>query len=204
TTATPSPPPPAPAPDIPTVRAPAIPTPEAPSAYYRSCAEARAAGAAPLLDGVLAAKARAHLYDDPEITVSLVRRALGLVHGDPMMDVALGQVLTASAVRLGEEIMAAQQLAIEAQMRLARYSEVIVELHELCGRYPLREWFHYQLMDALARTGRRVEALEVYAELQRQLRGELGIDPSQSFQRLHMQILSGADDDPGLPGSRPA
>ncbi|WP_306362230.1 AfsR/SARP family transcriptional regulator [Nocardia sp. CC227C] len=152
----------------------------------------------------LAAKARAHLYDDPEITVSLTRRALGLVHGDPMMDVALGQVLTASAVRLAEEIMAAQQLAIEAQMRLARYSEVIVELHELCGRYPLREWFHYQLMDALARTGRRVEALEVYAELQRQLRGELGIDPSQSFQRLHMQILSGADDDPGLPGSRPA
>ncbi len=50
-TTTLAPPPPAPAPDIPTVRAPAVPTPEAPSAYYRSCAAARAAGAAPLHRG---------------------------------------------------------------------------------------------------------------------------------------------------------
>ncbi|MEV6560875.1 AfsR/SARP family transcriptional regulator [Nocardia sp. NPDC051756] len=150
----------------------------------------------------LADKARAHLYESPDITVSLTRRALSLVHGDPLMDVNPGQVLHGGAVRVGEEIMAAQQLAIEAQMRLSRYSEVIVELHELCTRYPLREWFSYRLMDALARAGRRVEALELYAELSRRLRDELGIDPSQSFQRLHMQILSGADD-PDYPSPGP-
>ncbi|MBF6354474.1 AfsR/SARP family transcriptional regulator [Nocardia higoensis] len=139
----------------------------------------------------LARTARAHLHEQPELAVSLARQALSLVRGEPLMDVAVGQVLNGGVVRLREEIALVQQLVIEAEIGLRRYSEAIVELHELCSLHPLREWFHYHLMDVLARNGRRAEALEVYADLGRRLRGELGIEPSQGFQQLHMRILDG-------------
>ncbi|MDV8009338.1 AfsR/SARP family transcriptional regulator [Rhodococcus sp. IEGM 1318] len=143
---------------------------------------------------VLVNNAKAHLRTSAEDALSFGRHALNIVRGAPMADVRQGQLLRGSAVRLGEEIMATHELVIEAQLMLRRYSEVIVELYEQCARNPLREGFYYQLMTALAKTGRRSEALDVYAQLTRILRDELGIDPSQSFRRLHMQILEGADE----------
>lgn len=136
-------------------------------------------------------RARVHLHDSPELTISLTRQALQLVRGDPLMDITLGQALIGSAVRLREEIMNTRQLVIDAEIRLERYSEVIGELYELCTRYPLREWFYYDLIDVLTRTGRRAEALAIYADLSRRLRSELGVDPSQPLQKLYLQILNG-------------
>ncbi|SUP17546.1 Bacterial transcriptional activator domain [Tsukamurella pulmonis] len=44
--------------------------------------------------------------------------------------------------------MSTCELLTEAQMELERYSEVVIELYELCAKYPLRESFYYQLMTA--------------------------------------------------------
>ncbi|WP_082756964.1 BTAD domain-containing putative transcriptional regulator [Tsukamurella pulmonis] len=54
----------------------------------------------------------------------------------------------------------------------------------------------------MTRLGRRSEALEVYGRLLIVLREELGIDPSQGFRRLHMQILNGSEHDLEVPGWR--
>ncbi len=141
----------------------------------------------------LAEQAKADYAESPELTISIAHRALELVEGEPLLNVQLGQVLNGSAIRLREEITALRQLVIEAQVKLCRYHEAALELQELCLRHPFREQYHYQLMEVLSRIGRRAEALEIFAELSRRLRSELGIDPPQSFQRLHMEILNGIE-----------
>ena len=59
--------------------------------------------------------------------------------------------------------------------------------------YPFHEWFHGQLIKALTRCGRRVEALDAYDRLRRILNEELGVDPMPEVQGLRHQILTGGD-----------
>lgn len=145
----------------------------------------------------LVAKARSSLPCSAEDALSTGRHALRMIRGAPLAGVRHGQILRGSVARLGEEVATTCELVTEAQLELHRYGEVVVELYELCAKYPLRESFYYQLMTALTRLGRRCEALEVYGQLMLVLREELGIDPSDTFRRLHLQILNGTEhDDP--------
>jgi hypothetical protein len=89
----------------------------------------------------------------------------------------------------------------EADLRLGCQDRVIPQLRDLTAQHPMREWFHAQLMEALARAGRRAEALDAYRQARRALVDELGIEPGPHLQLLHQQILVG---DPALavpPGS---
>jgi hypothetical protein len=79
----------------------------------------------------------------------------------------------------------------EADLRLGRQDRLIPELRVLAARHPLRERFHAQLMEALARAGRRAEALDVYRQARRGLVDELGIEPGPQLQHLHQQLLAG-------------
>lgn len=56
---------------------------------------------------------------------------------------------------------------------------------------PLDEQAYGDLMNALAAAGQGAAALRVYADLQRTLRDELGIDPSLDTRTLHLRILRG-------------
>ena len=61
-------------------------------------------------------------------------------------------------------------------------------------------------MLALYRSGRQSEALTSYDQLRRQLRDELGVDPSEPVQRLHQQVLThdpALDMQPPPDGDRP-
>lgn len=144
----------------------------------------------------LVTRARLSLTSSAEDALSTGRHALRMIRGAPLAGVKHGQILRGSVARLEEEVATTCELVTEAQLELQRYGEVVVELYELCAKYPLREPFHYQLMTALTRLGRRCEALEVYGRLMLVLREELGIDPSEKFQRLHIQILNGTAHDP--------
>src|SRR5262249_5276703 len=57
-------------------------------------------------------------------------------------------------------------------------------------------------MAALGQSGRRGEALQVYAEARRLLAGELGLEPGPRLRELHAAILRG-DSIPGPAASRP-
>ncbi|HSL63660.1 MAG TPA: BTAD domain-containing putative transcriptional regulator, partial [Gaiellaceae bacterium] len=63
------------------------------------------------------------------------------------------------------------------------------ELEALVGRYPRRERLRGQLMLALYRSGRQVEALTAYRDARQALVDELGIEPGPALQRLHAAIL---------------
>ncbi len=81
----------------------------------------------------------------------------------------------------------------------------VAALTELVGRYPLREGLWALLMTALARTGRRGDALAAYRQARHHLVEELGIEPGPRLRELESLILR--DDDrppePGAPASVP-
>lgn len=127
---------------------------------------------------------------DVERASSAVRRALALWHGPALADVVTGPRLDIYRTRLEELHVHAIKLKIETQMRMGQHHELIGELKELASVYPLDEWFHLQLMEALSRASRRHEALEVYHRLRYLLREELGLEPSFEMQELQQDVLA--------------
>ncbi|TDE32611.1 AfsR/SARP family transcriptional regulator [Actinomadura sp. 6K520] len=128
----------------------------------------------------------------PERASQRLRQALDLWTGPPLADVVQGNLLSTHALHLRELRMRALELRIQTDVHLGRDRDLIGELRSLVARYPLHEWFHGQLIGALARAGRRAEALAAYAELRALLDRELGLDPSPELQRIHQEMLAPA------------
>lgn len=120
----------------------------------------------------------------------LFSAALELWRGEPLADVPGADVHGARIQHLVEARSQALEARIETDLQLARHHEVIGELRAMATEQPLRESVHGQLMLALYRADRQVEALEVYQQLRRALIEELGVEPCASVQTLHGRILS--------------
>lgn len=119
--------------------------------------------------------------------------ALKLWRGAPLADISrAGRLIEAHVVYLEELQIEAVKLRILAESKLGRHASYIPELRELVSTHPLNEWFHGELIKALARADRRGEALEAYQGLRQILLEELGLEPSAPYQRLQRQLL--ADD----------
>ena len=71
---------------------------------------------------------------------------------------------------------------------LDRSGDVVCELEGLVAEHPLREPFWGLLMQGLYRSGRQAEALDAYARARTAL-DELGLEPSDSLQQLHLRVL---------------
>src|SRR5262249_5493971 len=71
-----------------------------------------------------------------------------------------------------------------------QHATLVGELEGIVAAHPLREHFWAQLMLALARSGRRAEALRAYQSVRRVLGEELGLEPSEELQRLERQIVA--------------
>ena len=121
-----------------------------------------------------------------------LNKALGLWRGDPLADVPSRLLQDTELPRLAELRTQAVQSRVDAELRLGRHADLVGELRQLASSEPLREAFHGQLMLALYRCGRQAEALEVFRDIGRRLRHELGISPGLELQQLHQRIL-GAD-----------
>ncbi len=109
----------------------------------------------------------------------LLRQALGLWRGEPLVDLGSESFALVAIQRLQEIRLAALEQRIEAELALGRDRELIGELEELVAENPLREHFRAQLMVALYRSGRQAEALEAYRSARETLVEELGIEPTR-------------------------
>lgn len=78
--------------------------------------------------------------------------------------------------------------------RPTRSGPPIATLEGLCADQPLREQARVSLAEALARAGRRADALRTLEDLRRRLIGELGLGPSAALGWLERAILDGAFD----------
>jgi DNA-binding SARP family transcriptional activator len=119
----------------------------------------------------------------------LLRESLSLWRGPMLVDVARGPRLEGHTVYLEEQRMEALSLRIEADLETRRHREIVGELRLLVTTHRLHEWLHVRLMQALHRSGRRGEALDVYRQLCRLLDDELGLEPSSDAKQLQRQIL---------------
>ncbi|MEV6278919.1 BTAD domain-containing putative transcriptional regulator [Nocardia sp. NPDC051832] len=118
-------------------------------------------------------------------------QALSCWRGAPLRNVILGKRLHTRVAWLEERHRQVMEMRLRAEMRLGRFDQVIGELTAHIAQNPFHEGFHETLMAALARSGRRSDALEVYRQLRTRLAGEMGIEPGQPVQRLHLEILGG-------------
>lgn len=125
----------------------------------------------------------------------LLSSALALWRGPALVDVVHGRALRPETLRLGELHLAAQRMRIRARVEAGRYREVISELRAVVVGNPYDEWLHSTLMEALSRSGRRHEALQVYRELRRCLSEDLGIEPNGQVQRVLRTVLHGDQPD---------
>jgi YVTN family beta-propeller protein len=119
-----------------------------------------------------------------------LRRGLALWRGDVLADLADFEFVAPVAARLTEQRLGAIEAEIDCQLAAGHHAAVIGQLDELIAQHPLREQLQERRMLALYRCGRQSEALSGYDRLRRQLADELGVDPSESLQRLYRQVLS--------------
>ncbi|WP_344509196.1 AfsR/SARP family transcriptional regulator [Dactylosporangium maewongense] len=119
-----------------------------------------------------------------------LRAALALWRGRPLADVD-SDAVRASAAHLEEQWTAALSLCLDLELRLGAAEEILAEVADLVERFPHHEQFRGHLMTALARTGRRADALAVFRRGRAMLAEELGIEPGAELVELHRRILNG-------------
>jgi len=141
------------------------------------------------LDEALEA-ARTLIEIEPDLALRRLASVASLRRGRPFEGVADDSlVVQIKADELEERWLAATELRLDAELRTGDHASVVPELEALVGQYPLREHLAGQLMLALYRSQRQVEALAVYRKLRKQLVEELGLDPSPALQELEERIL---------------
>jgi predicted ATPase/DNA-binding SARP family transcriptional activator len=118
-------------------------------------------------------------------------------HGTAYPDLAECDAALTEAARLEE--LRTRAAEVRAQLRLAagHTDGLVAELTALAAAHPLRERPRSLLLDALAATGRRAEALRVYDDFRRLLSDELGIEPSPALAAQHAALLAGPTPAPG-------
>jgi DNA-binding SARP family transcriptional activator len=126
---------------------------------------------------------------DPSAALTALDGALALWRGPALADFAYESFAQSAIARLEELRAHAIELRIEAQLQLGLHDRVVSELEELVVEHPFRERPRAQLMLALYRDGRQVEALEVFRRTRVEFVDGLGIEPGPALQQLHQAIL---------------
>jgi predicted ATPase len=134
---------------------------------------------------------RALRNGDARTAVMRLRGALGLWRGPPLADFAYESFAQAEIARLEALRLVVLEERIDAELVLDDPA-ALVELEALVREHPLRERARGQLMLALYRAGRQVEALDSYQHARVQLADELGLEPGPALQKLQMQFLEQA------------
>jgi len=139
--------------------------------------------------GLLEAGRQAMASNEPGVAATTLRTALSLWRGPVLAGLADDHFARPEIDRLEELRLAALTERVDADLALGRHVDLVGELEELTGRYPLQERLCAQRMLALYRSGRQAEALEVYRGARHALVHQLGIEPGASLQALERAIL---------------
>ncbi|MFD7324029.1 BTAD domain-containing putative transcriptional regulator [Streptomyces sp. NPDC059875] len=131
----------------------------------------------------------ARACDDPADEQALLGEALRLWRG-PLLDGASPRLTSHPAAVEHSRRRVASALRL-ADLALARgqYEEVLAQLGPIARHETLHEGLHARLLTALAGSGRRAEALELFAAVDRRLRVESGIETGAELRDAQMAVL---------------
>jgi WD40 repeat protein/DNA-binding SARP family transcriptional activator/CHASE3 domain sensor protein len=135
----------------------------------------------------------------------VLTQALELWQGQALVDLEGWEPADRESARLEELRRDAEDLRVEAALRVGRYRDVQAELGALVAEQPLREQRWGLLAWAQYQAGRQGEALATIQRARSVLAAELGLDPGPDLAALELAILQ---QDPSLlpavgPGSEP-
>jgi DNA-binding SARP family transcriptional activator len=125
----------------------------------------------------------------PAERAALLRAALAEWRGSPLPELAYEPFLQGEIRRLEELRVAAHEELFDAELELGAHGQLVPQLESEIVRNPHRERLRGQLMLALYRSGRQVDALQAYHDARRTLADELGLEPGPALRRLHTAIL---------------
>jgi DNA-binding SARP family transcriptional activator/WD40 repeat protein len=119
----------------------------------------------------------------------LLREALTLWRETPLADLANERFAIFEVTRLDEARIGAIEDRLDADLVLGRDIDLLPELEALVARHPYRERLRRQLMLALYRSGRQVDALAAYQAARDVLVEELGLEPGRELREVEAAIL---------------
>jgi DNA-binding SARP family transcriptional activator len=128
--------------------------------------------------------------------VRLLTSALSLWRG-PALANACAPLAEAVRPHLEEARITALTGRFEAGLALGAHAALVPELTRTVREYPLQERFRAQLMTALYRCHRQADALALYEQGRKMLKGSLGVDPGTLLREVMLAILHS---DPALLG----
>lgn len=126
---------------------------------------------------------------NPERAAQLLHAALELWRGEVLEDLGSPGYAQPAATRLDELRLVTLESRIDADLQLGRHSSVVAELDQLVAAHPFRERLCGQLMLALYRCGRQVDALATFSSARQRLADELGLDPGPALVDLETAVL---------------
>lgn len=133
---------------------------------------------------------RAGGWHDPQWTVIELRSLLKLWRGPALVGVNCGPIGRAAAIRYDELRIAAWEMLFDAELRSGNHTRMIPEIQDVLAKHSFNERFWQQFIVALYRSGRQVDALNVYRKLRHRLTEELGLEPSPAMRNYERAILA--------------
>ncbi|MEO3755853.1 BTAD domain-containing putative transcriptional regulator [Streptomyces sp. B6B3] len=120
-----------------------------------------------------------------------LQRALRLWRGRPLEEFPdLEPNLAADILALEEQYWGVAADWVDAELAVGRHAAVLPHLRQVVAERPLDERGWLQLIAALRAAGRTADALRAYRDVRRICVHELGVEPGESLQRIHAEILA--------------
>jgi len=140
----------------------------------------------------LVESSRSSASGDPRAAIAMLTQAVAIWRGPGVADVGDEPVATAELARLEELRASAIDQLVTLRLELGEHEALTAELRRAVGESPYRERLWASLMLALARSGRRAEALLAYRDAEVALRRELDVEPGPELQALAASLRAGA------------
>ncbi|MFE4922300.1 BTAD domain-containing putative transcriptional regulator [Streptomyces sp. NPDC056661] len=136
---------------------------------------------------------------DPRRALALYEQALGMWRGEAYAEFA-GSFAQPEAIRLEELRISVAEGRVELLLAVGDVAGAVAAAQYLTTSHPLRERPYVLLMRSLAADGRQGESLAVYQRVRERLADDLGTEPSEELQQVHLQVLRHEVDTPARSG----
>ncbi|MGW4232642.1 AfsR/SARP family transcriptional regulator [Streptomyces sp. NPDC004980] len=141
-----------------------------------------------LFEQQLAAAHAARARGEDTAALRAYESALGLWRGGVLQDVPSSVVWDPAITRMEGLRSVAADECLELRLRLGDYAHLVSGLRSRLTESPLREDLWRMLVHALDDAGRSAEARSAYAEAERVIAAELGIEPSEPLRAIGAEV----------------